>query len=126
MKYTNGVIRVASEELKRRIVVEIEHGELGVMEASRLYGFNRSAISKWLKLYGKLPHRREVVEVIMKDEKEKLSQLQEALSDAHLKIKLYEKMMEIAKDEYDIDLKKNYSTKALEALKQKESKGSAK
>jgi transposase len=116
---TNGVIRVADEALKRRIVEEIESGEMSQSEAARAYGFNRSAFSKWLRQYGRLPHRREIVEVVMKDEKERLSELQSALSDAHLKIRLYEKMFELAKSEYQIDLKKNYSTQASELLKKK-------
>ena len=122
-----GVVRVAEEGLKRRIVEEIESGEIGQCEASRLYGFNRTALSKWLKQYGKLPHRREIVEVVMKDEKEKLAELQQALSDAHLKLRLYDKMLELAGQEYKTDLKKSFSTQASELLKGKavKSKGSA-
>ena len=119
---TNGVIRVADEALKVRIVREIESGAIGQCEASRLYGFSRGALSKWLRTYGRLSHTREIVEVVLKDEKEKIGELQQALSDAHLKLRLYEKMFELAGKEYNADLKKNFSTRALESLKGKATK----
>lgn len=116
---TNGTIKLVSDELKRRIVEQIESGDIGQCEAARLYQISRGAIQKWLRLYGRLPHTREVIEVVMKDEKEKLAELQEALADAHLKLRLYEKMMELAGKEYKTDLKKNFSTQASELLKKK-------
>lgn len=111
------IIKVVSEELKRKIVEEIESGSVGQCEASRLYGINRTMLCKWLKQYGRLPHQRQIVEVVMKDEREKIEQLQGALADAQLKIMLYEKMMDLASSEYKIDLKKNYYFQASEALR---------
>ena len=105
-EYPKGTIKVFSEELKRRIVQELESGELGQCEASRVYGIHRKAITKWQKQYGRLPPTREIVEVVMKDEKEKIAELQQALSDAHLKLRLYDKMLELAGEEYKADLKK--------------------
>jgi transposase-like protein len=124
-KNTNGVIKICSEELKRRIVSEIESGEIGQCEASRLYGLNRNSIQKWLKQYGKLSYSRQIVEVVMKDEREKIEQLQQALADAHLKLKLYDKMFELAGDEYQTDIKKNFSTAASELLRKPEKKSKA-
>ena len=120
-------VKIVSEELKRRIVEEIESGEIGQCEASRVYDINRGAIQKWLKLYGRVEHRRRVVEIVMKDEKEKIQELQQALSDAHLKIRLYDELFELAGSEYGVDIKKNFSGAALEHLnkKGKKSKGSA-
>lgn len=117
--YREIVRKVVSQELKERIVSEIESGNVGQCEASRLYGISRTAIQKWLKQYGKLRYRTQLVEVVMKDEKEKIAELQQALADAHLKVRLYDKMLELAGKEYQADLKKNFSTKASEALKGK-------
>jgi transposase-like protein len=124
--YPKGTIRIFSEELKRKIVEEIESGDIGQCEASRLYLANRTAIMKWQKQYGSLPRRREVVEVVMKEEKDKIAELQQALADAHLKLILYDKMLELAGEEYKVDLKKNFSIQASDLLKGtgKKSKGS--
>lgn len=122
MKLAKGTIQVVSEELRRRIVQEIESGSIGQTEASRVYGINRTAIGKWLKSYGKLSHHRQIVEVVMKDEKEKIEELQRALADAHLKLRIYEKVIDLASEDVGMDLKKNFSTKALEQLKGKAEK----
>lgn len=116
---SNGTIKLVSDELKRRIVEEIESGSIGQCEASRLYGIDRGLIFKWLKNYGKLSHQREVVEIVMKDEREKIEQLQSALSDAILKARLYEEVIELASKEYKTDIKKNFSSEASELLRKK-------
>lgn len=121
-KHSNGVIKVVSEELKRHIINEIESGDISQSEAERLYGIPRSSISKMLRLYGRIPPRRQIVEVVVKDQKEKMAELQQALSDAHLKLRLYEKMFELAETEYKKDIKKNFSTKASELLASKAKK----
>ena len=118
-KYTNGVIRVPSDELKRHIINEIESGQMSQSEAERVYGISRGAISKILRQYGRIPPQRQIVEVVMKDQKEKIEELQQALSDAHLKIRLYDKVFELAEKEYKEDIKKNLSIKASELLTKK-------
>lgn len=126
-EYREIEVKVVSEELKRRIVEEIESGEMGQTESARLYGISRTAVHKWIKKYGKLRPRTRIVEVVMKDQKDKVAELQQALADAHLKLRLYDKMLELAGKEYKADLKKNFSTEASELLKNKapKSPGSA-
>lgn len=118
--------RKYSEDLKKRVVAEVESGAISQAEACRRYGLRRGAVWDWLKIYGRI-NRRRVVEVVMSDQKDKIEELKQALADAHLKLRLYDKLMELAQDEYQIDLKKNYSTKALELLNktEKKSKSSA-
>lgn len=123
-EYREIVRKVVSEELKQRIVEEIESGEIGQCEAARLYNISRGSIQKWLKQYGKLRYRTQIVEVVMKDQKDKVDELQQALADAHLKLRLYDKMLELAGKEYKADLKKNFSTQASELLKKKATKSS--
>lgn len=120
--YKEQTIKIVSEDLKRKIVEEIESGNIGQCEASRLYGIQRGAILKWLKRYGKFAHTRKIVEVVMKDEKEKIEQLQQALADAQLKIRLYDRMLDMASEEYKTDIKKNFYTEASNLLRLKERK----
>jgi transposase-like protein len=118
-RYREIVRKVVGEEVKKRIVAEIESGRIGQCEAARLYGISRTAIHKWLKEYGKLRYRTRIVEVVMKDQQDKVKELQQALADAHLKLLLYDKMLELAGKEYKADLKKNFSTQASELLRGK-------
>jgi transposase len=108
-----------SEELKRKVVKEFEAGKITQLELSRRYGVRRGAIWDWLQVYGSIRSRKRVVEVVMSDQKEKMEELQKALAEAHLKLRIYDAIIEEANEEYHTDIKKNFGTKALENLKAK-------
>jgi transposase-like protein len=112
-------IKDYDERIKVRIVEEVESGKYSQSEASRVYSISRCAIAKWLKIYGKLRTRIKIVKVVMQDEKEKIKELREALGDAHIKIRFYEKLLELGRTELGVDLKKSLNTTALEQLKKK-------
>lgn len=116
------ILKEVDEGIKHQIVETIESGKMSQMQAAREYGFSRAAICKWLKQYGKLRIKTQIVKIVMKEEKEKIKELSEALGDAHLKIRYYEKLLELASKECGKDLKKNLATKASEALSKKETK----
>ena len=97
---------VYSEELKREVVSEIESGSLSISEAKMEYGVPKSNLKVWLKEYGRYKPKRDLVEVVMKSEKEKIEELERALSDSHLLNRFYEKLIEVADKEYKTDLKK--------------------
>ena len=72
-----------------------------------------STIKNWIKKYGKNKLLSKVVRIEMKDEKDKLKQLEKekkalesALAQAQLKILCMESMIEVAKDDFDFDIKK--------------------
>jgi transposase-like protein len=106
-----------SEALKRRVVKEFEAGKISQAELTRRYGIRRGAVSDWLQVYGTIKHRNRVVEVVMSDQREKIEELQKALAEAHLKLRIYDAIIEEANEEYHTDIKKNFGTKALENLK---------
>ena len=58
-------------------------------ELTRLYGLPRGAIWDWLQVYGTIKNRKRIVEVVMSDQKEKIEELQKALAEAHLKLRIY-------------------------------------
>lgn len=119
MRYKEGTYRKFSEELKERIVEEIESGNISQAEAVRAYGMTKGAVRFWLESYGKLRCKRTIVEVVMRDEKEKIEELQKALAEAHLKLRIYDKVIEHANKKYKTDLKKTFGTSELESLKEK-------
>lgn len=94
------------EGLKRSIVGEIEGGGMSIMDASREYGISKSMIGLWLREYGKYRPKRDVVEVVMKSEKDRIAELEKALADATLKARIYEELIKEADKEYKIDIKK--------------------
>lgn len=100
--------RVYSEEIRRHIVAEIESGELSIADAAKEYGAGKSLVQLWLKEYGKFRPKRDVVEVVMKSEKERIAELEKALADAHLKIRVYDEILNQAGKKYKTDLKKTF------------------
>jgi transposase-like protein len=104
-----------SEDLKRSIVEEIESGRLSLREAAVTAHTGVTQIEKWVHEYGRFKPKRDVVEVVMKSEKDKIAELEKALADAHLKLRVYDELINQAKKRYKIDLKKNFGTPPLES-----------
>ena len=109
MRRTREEYRKYSKVLIERIVSDICSGKLSQAEACREYGVNRATMRDWVQLYGRLKHRK-VVEVVMSDQKDKIAELQKALGEAHMKLRVYESLLDIAKTKYNLDLKKNIGT----------------
>jgi transposase-like protein len=104
-----------SEELKRSIVEEIEGGRLSLRDAASAAHTGVTQVQKWLDEYGRFKPKRDIVEVVMKSEKDKISELEKALAEAHLKIRVYDELMNQAKKRYKIDIKKNFGTQLPES-----------
>jgi len=115
MERLQGVTKQYSISFKQKVVSEIESGKLTRSGARKLYGIGGgSMINSWIKKMGKLHLLNKVVRIEMKDELSKMKQLEKqkkelesALAQAHLKLIVYETIIEVAEEEYGVDLKKN-------------------
>jgi transposase-like protein len=110
--------KVFSDELKASIVRDIESGRHSISEAARICGAGNTTVRDWVNIYGKFKKRR-IVEVVMSDQTDKIEELQKAVADMHLKLRIYEKIIETADNFYKTDLKKSFGTKASESLEEK-------
>ena len=104
----NTVRKSFSESFKEAVVAEIESGNMSQAEASREYGVPKSHLYIWLKEYGRFRPQRDVLEVVMKSEKERIAELEKALADAHLKLRVSEEIIKVAGKKYKVDLKKSF------------------
>ena len=86
-----------SEAFKLQVVRELEQGRFGsVGAAGRAYGVNGSeTVANWVRRYGKDHLLRKVVRVVKADEefevkalRKRVRELERALADAHLDLKL--------------------------------------
>lgn len=121
-----------STAFKHKVISEIESGKLTLEEARRVYDIRGGAtIQQWLKKYGKSHLLSKVIRVSMRDEKDRLKELERekqklesALAQAHLKIVGLEALIESAEERFDVDFKKNFghtqSTKLSSAKKKEE------
>jgi len=94
-----------SEAFKLQVVRELEEGRFTcVGEASRSYGVNgRETVAEWVRRYGKEHLLRKVVWVMKADERaevealrKRVRELERALADAHLDLRLEEAYLELA------------------------------
>lgn len=109
--------RVYSEEFKRELVKEFEKGSYSVLQLKKLYGINHENIYRWIYKYSnfndKSSHVIEMKESStkkLKDLEKKVKELEQAVGRKQMYIDYLEKMMDIAKDEMGVDIKKNYDT----------------
>jgi transposase len=114
-----------SISFKQKVVREIEEEGIGIMAIKRRYGIGGGyTVNKWIQQFGKNHLLNKIVRVEMKGEKDRtkelekeIKKLKQALADAYLAKDCAEKIIELANEEYQTDLKKNFG--------QEESKNSA-
>ena len=106
---------------KRKVVREIEKGKLSIYEARKLYDIGgKVTIQRWMKEFGKGELISKVVNIRTKNELDKIKALEKekkdlesALAQSQVKIYALEALVEIARDDYGIDLKKKTGSKEL-------------
>ena len=97
-----------SPELKQRLVQEIEAGQLSLREAARDAHTTVAMVQTWLREYGRFQPKRDIVEVVMKSEQDRIAALEKALAEAHLKLQVFDELITQANKHYKIDIKKNF------------------
>jgi transposase-like protein len=112
--------RYFSESFKRKKVQEIEKNLSTVMEISKEYDVSKTAIYKWLDKYSRNRKRgvKQVVELMsdtrkIQDLKAKIRDLEHLIGQKQIEIEFKNKMIDIAEEMYDIDIKKKLSSKPL-------------
>lgn len=110
--------RIFSEEFKKQKVREIERKQTTIAEVSKAYQVRYNNVSKWVEKYG-LCHQKGVRLVVeMESETKKLialqariAELERVVGQKQLLIDFQSKMIELAEQEYGIDIKKNAGSK---------------
>lgn len=112
-------IRNYSEEFKRTQVKEYESGNLTVAEIGALYGIAVTIIYRWVQKYSTYNQRKiSIVEMTesstqkIKELQNRIKELERAVGLKQLNIDFLEKLIELAKTELDIDIKKNFSNQS--------------
>lgn len=111
-------MRTFSTALKQKLVREIEHKKSTIAQIGRQYEVRENTVSKWLKTYGmdKTPKVRTIVElesdtVKMLNYQKKIAELEQLLGQKQVVIEFQNKMIDLAEEEYKIDIKKKLETK---------------
>lgn len=110
--------RYFSEDFRKARVKEIEQNLTTVIEISRQYNVSTAAVYKWMYKYSFYLKKgiKQVIE--LKSEtlktkrlKERVAELEQIIGQKQLAIDFHDKLIEIASDEFGVDIKKKYSGK---------------
>ena len=111
--------RYFSESFKRTKVNEIERGIVQISELAREYQVSRTAIYKWIYKYSRMKKRKERIVFEsesdtrkLKEMQEKIKELERIVGQKQILIDFQDKVIEMAEDEYKVDIKKKFGEKS--------------
>jgi transposase len=110
-------IRSYSVGFKKKIVSDYESGKFSVLQLEKLHRISNVSIYKWIYKFStfnqegyRIVEMKESSAQRMKDQSSRIKELERLVGQKQIQIEYYEKVLELAKEEYDIDLKKNFDT----------------
>jgi transposase-like protein len=102
-----------SEEFKKQIVQDFESAKFSVPQLEKLHGVSNPTIYNWIYKFStsnaqgfRIVEMNDSSTQKMKELQARIRELEGAAGRKHIKIDYLEKMMDIARDELDIDIKK--------------------
>jgi transposase len=111
-------LRQYSEEFKKGIVASFERGEFSVLQLSKLYGIGDPTIYNWIYKFSnfnekgcRIVEMKDSQQQKLKELSNKVKELEQIVGQKQIAIDYLEKMIELAKTDLNIDLKKNYNSK---------------
>src|SRR5688572_13963068 len=105
--------RVFSDDLKRKIVKEIEQGKVNITTVCREYSVSDVSVYKWLHKYSS--YLQKGVKVVMelnsegyrsKELEKRVKDLEAAVGRKQLEVEFLNKLIELANQQLGIDIKK--------------------
>ena len=113
------VRRSFSTEFRRKKVEEIECKISTVSEISREYQVTRAAVYKWIAKYSSSMKKKERLIVEAESDTRKLAafqqriaELERLLGQKQIQLEFMEKIIDIAEETYQVDIKKKFGGKA--------------
>jgi transposase-like protein len=110
-------VRVFTEEFRKARVKDYETGQYSVLEMAKLFSIQPVVLYRWIYKYSAYNKRRiKIVEMAdsskqkVKELQKRIAELEQIVGQKQLNIDFLEKMIELAKDQYGIDVKKNSDT----------------
>lgn len=109
--------RVFSEDFKLHVVTQFEKGERTVLELVKDYDLSENLVYRWIYKYSEY-NKKSIQVVEMKDSQQskikemekRIKELEQAVGRKQMNIDYLEKMIDLAKEYYDMDIKKNFGT----------------
>lgn len=107
--------RVFSETLKKKIVGDLEKGKTSVVNVMREYEVSHQSVYNWVNKYSRHLQSHQTIVLQMDSEayktkelEKRVKELEAALGRKQLEVDFLNKMIEIGKEKFGIDLKKKF------------------
>ena len=111
--------RYFSDDFKKKRVRELENNLISISDICRTYNVSRTSVYRWIYKYSSMAKKKERQVVESKSDtkkiqilEERIKELERSLGQKQMMIDIKDKMIEIAEDTYDIDIKKKLVSKA--------------
>ena len=136
-RYVKRTQKDYSMSFKLQIVQEIERGQLTVTESTKTYGIqNRTTVVKWLRKFGNFDWENQTPFTMSKSPEQKIMELEAKVKllekqksflerqafVADKKAIIFDMMINIAEEEYKIDIRKNSPPEQSTILNKKNNK----
>lgn len=109
--------RKFTEDFKRQVVKEYEQGSVSALQLSKLYGVANTQIYNWIYKFSifnekgsRIVEMKDSQSAKFKEMEQRIKELEQNVGQKQIMIEYLEKMIDIAKEELNIDIKKNYVT----------------
>ncbi len=109
--------RKFSEDFKRKLVKEFEQGTMSVYQMSKLYSIATTQIYDWIYKFSifnekgsRIVEMKDSQTTKLKELEQRIKELEQNVGQKQIKIEFLEKMIDLAKQEFNIDIKKNFAT----------------
>jgi transposase len=110
--------RYFSEDIKKKIVRDLERNLTTVADIIKVYQVSRNSVYKWIFKYSSMAKRqhKQVVEPKSDTQRiklleERIKELERIVGQKQLLLEFSDKMIEIAEETYNIDIKKKVGSK---------------
>ncbi len=107
-----------SDNFKKEKVKEIEIGLSRVADICKQYEVSNTNIYRWIAKFGSMKQKEERIIVESQSDtkellslKKKIAELERIIGQKQILIDFKDKMIEIAEETYNVDIKKKFSTK---------------
>ena len=111
--------RYFSEDFKKKRVRELENNLVSISDICKTYRVSRTSVYRWIYKYSSMAKKevKQVVEAKSDTKKiqlleDRIKELERAVGQKQMLIDIKDKMIEIAEETYDIDIKKKLVSKA--------------
>jgi len=108
-----------STDFKKKRVRELENNLISISDICKTYNVSRTSVYRWIYKYSSMAKKqvKQVIETKSDTKKiqlleERIKELERALGQKQMMIDIKDKMIEIAEETYDIDIKKKLASKA--------------